>query len=85
MLFGRKPRLPVDFILKGQQETEEEDQGYNNYSKMWKERMNEAYHIANQNTIGRRHQDKTKKDTKATLQPLEVGDRALVSNLTPGE
>ena len=34
LLFDRKPRLPVDFTLKGQQEIEEEDQDYNNYSKM---------------------------------------------------
>ena len=84
LLFGRKPRLPVDFILKGQQEIEE-DQDYNNYSKMWKERMNEAYKIANQNTTGRRQQDKARKDIKSTLQPWEVGDRVLVSNLTPRE
>ena len=34
LLFGKRPRLPVDFILKGQQEIEEEDQDYKNYSKM---------------------------------------------------
>ena len=46
------------------------------------ERENEkGYHIANQNTTGRRH----KRDAKATLQPLQVGDRVLVRNLTPRE
>lgn len=85
MLFGRKPRPPVDIILKRQQEIEEEDQDYSNYSRMWKERMNEAYKITNQNTTGRRQQDKTKKDFKSTLQPLEVGDKVIVRNLTPKE
>ena len=41
--------------------------------------------IANQNTTDRYQQDKTKKDIKSTLQPLEVGDRVLVRNLTPRE
>ena len=67
MLFGRKPRLTVDFVLKGQQEIEEENQYYNNYSKLWKERIYEAYKIANQNTTGRRQQNKTRKDIKSTL------------------
>ena len=85
LLLGRTPQLPVDFILKGKQQIEAEDHDYSNYSKMWKERMNEAYEIANQNTRGRRHQDKTKKDIKATLQPLQVGDKVLVRNLNPRE
>ena len=47
LLFGRKSRLPVGAILKGQHEIEEKDQDYNNYSKKRIERMNEAYKIAN--------------------------------------
>ena len=47
--------------------------------------MNEAYKIANQNTTGRRQQDKARKDIKSPLQPLKVGDRVLVKNLTPRE
>ena len=52
---------------------------------MLEERMNEAYKIANQNKAGRRHQDKTKKNIKSTLQSLEVGDRVLGRKLTPRE
>ena len=85
LLFGGKPKLPVDFILKGQEEIEEKDQDYNNYSKMWKGRTNETYKIANQNTKDRRHQDKTKKDIKATLLPVQVGNRILVRDSTPRE
>ena len=55
--FGRKPRLPVDSILKEHQEIEEKDQDYNNYSKIWKEVMNEAYKIGSQNITDRRQQD----------------------------
>ena len=35
-LFGKKPRLAVDFILKGQQKIEE-DQSNKDYSRMWRE------------------------------------------------
>ena len=83
LLFGRKPRLPLDFILRDQNEIEAEDRNYNEYAKIWKERMNEAYKIANQNTSQRRLHDKEYKDLKSTLEPLEVGDRVLVRNLTP--
>ena len=47
--------------------------------------MIEAYKIANQNTTGRRQQDKAKKDMKSIWQPLEVGDRVLMRNLTSRE
>ena len=78
LLFDRKPRLPVDFILKGQQEIEKEDQDYNTYSKMWKERMNKAYKIANQNTTGRRQQDKARKDIKSTLPVSEKWEAKVI-------
>lgn len=41
LLFCRKLRLPVDFILKGQQEIEVEGKDYNNYLKNV-ERENES-------------------------------------------
>ena len=37
LLCGRKTRLRVNFILKGQQEIEEKDKDCNNYSKMLRE------------------------------------------------
>lgn len=52
---------------------------------MWKGRTNQTYKIANQNTKHRRHQDKTKKDIKATLLPVQVGNRILVRDSTPRE
>ena len=47
--------------------------------------MKEAFKIAEkslQNTKKRRSADKRQRDLKATLEPLEVGGRVLVRNLT---
>ena len=59
LLFGRKPRLPVDFILKDQEEIEAEGRRYSDHVQMWENRMNEAYNMATRNTLSRRGQNKT--------------------------
>ena len=59
LLFGRKPRLPVDFILKDQEEIEVEGRRYSDHVQMWENRMNEAYNMATRNTLSRRGQNKT--------------------------
>ena len=44
--------------------------------------MKEAFKIAEENTKKRRSPDKRQRDLKATLEPLAVGGRVLVRNLT---
>ena len=44
--------------------------------------MKEAFKIAEENTKRRRNTDKRQMELTATLEPLEVGGRVLVRNLT---
>lgn len=69
-MFGRKPRLPVDFILK-HQETEAEDRSYSDYAQIWENQMNEAYNKATRKHIELERLEQNT-DLKVTLQPLEI-------------
>ena len=44
--------------------------------------MKEAFKITEENTKKRRSADNRQRNLKATLEPLEVGGRVLVRNLT---
>ena len=70
LLVGRKPRLPVDFILK-HQETEAEDRSYSDYAQIWENQMNEAYNKATRKHIELERLEQNT-DLKVTLQPLEI-------------
>jgi len=83
LLFGRHPRLPIDAILdqcKSKPSTTYKTTS--EYADTWKMRMKEAFEIAKSKTAKRRSSDKKQKDFKATLRPLQEGDRVLVRNLT---
>uniref|UniRef100_A0A3Q3K445 Gypsy retrotransposon integrase-like protein 1 n=1 Tax=Monopterus albus TaxID=43700 RepID=A0A3Q3K445_MONAL len=79
LLYGRHPQLPVDLlfglIVEGEEETP------HGYAEKWKEKMVEAYKIANANSQqssakGKHYYDRRNKGV--TLWP---GDRVLVRNL----
>lgn len=71
LLFGRKPRLPIDFILKYQMETEAENRGYTDYAQIWENQMNEAYDTATRKHIELERLEQNT-DLKVTLKPLEI-------------
>ena len=79
---GRNPKLPIDIILSEHQEPTNEQLNYHNFIQIWKVRLKEVFKIAEENTKKRRSADKKQRDLKATLEPLEVGGRILVKNLT---
>ena len=74
--------MPIDIILSKHQEPTSEQPNYNNFIQTWNARMKEAFKITEENTKKRRSADKRQRDLKATLEPLEVGGRVLVRNLT---
>ena len=82
LLFGRNPKLSINIKRSEHQEPTNEQPNYNNFIQTWKARMKEAFKIAEENTKKRRSADKRQRDLKATLEPLEVGGRVLVRNLT---
>ena len=74
LMFGRNPRLPIDFFIEN---NTDEQNTPSTYIEKWKSRMKEAFGIAAANTKQRRDIDKRKRDQKARLQPFEVGGRVL--------
>ena len=80
LLFGRSPRLPIDFMFNLHHESDK--LSYDDYVTSWKKAMQEAFIVAgnsaNKNArIGKKFHDK--KTFGATL---GVGDRVLVRNLS---
>ena len=80
LVFGRSPRLPIDFMFDLHEDTKKET--YGEYVDSWRSAMQEAYVIAGNNANknskgGKRHYDK-----KIFGACLEVGDRVLVRNLS---
>jgi hypothetical protein len=79
LLFGRKPRLPIDFLLN-EELTEEQHKSYEQQITDFKASMREAHRIAAQNS--QRSKDDGKKRRNLTKYvALEVGDRVLVKNV----
>ena len=85
LLFGRESRLRVDGAFPSF-EVQVEDPGRKSYAKFaseWKERMNEAFKLADQNSDKSKQYNKSKYDVRANSATLQVGDRVLVQNVKP--
>ena len=97
LLFGREPRMPIDDVFP--QLTSHPDfvearniegnvdgsagREMGTYVRVWNDRMNKAYDIANEN-IGKSGQyNKSKHDEKARCVDIVVGDRVVVKNVRP--
>ena len=82
LMFGRKPRLPIDLILGDN--TIPKPHSHKEYLKHWKGVMEEAYRIATSKSETRKAKDRNRRNLHRTLEPLEVGDRVLVRNVEKG-
>ena len=83
LLFGRQPRLALDFIL-GMEEAENPIT-HKEYVLQWEKRMKEAYEIANKASNARKQSDQLRRNSRKLLAPLETGDRVLLKNVTNTE
>ena len=81
LLFGRKPRLPIDLILGTF--TQSTTTTHQDYVQKWKTAMLEAYKLAKEKAIVTTTRGKKNYDRKLNFTTLEPGDRVLVRNLTP--
>lgn len=78
LLFGRKPRLPIDIILPSPSHKPE---SYSQYVDKWQAQMREAYTTALRCSTARKTKDAKRHDAKRPLSlALQVGDRVLVRN-----
>lgn len=81
LLFGRKPRLPIDFILG--REPSSDNSTPTEFAQKWKAAMQEAYKTAREKALLTGARGKKYYDKKMNFTALQPGDRVLVRNLTP--
>ena len=79
LLFGRKPRLPIDIIFGNSKVTT--GKGYPEYLKQWKNAMTDAYRIAAEKAGQCAAHDRKEYSRKARSSELKPGDRVLVKNV----
>ena len=79
LLFGRKPRLPIDIIF-GETETIVA-KTYPKYLKQWRTAMEEAHRIAAERAGHSAAKGRKQYDKKVRTSELKRGDRVLVKNL----
>ena len=80
LLFGRKPRLPIDILLP---QSKEQEQNHIKYVDKWKSEMKQAYKIASKQSAHRKQKDVERHDTrKPCSMSLHPGDRVLVRNMS---
>ena len=81
LMFGREPKLPIDFILEGEPS---DSMTHSQYAQQWEEQMKEAYSIARRKSTCRKEKDAERRKHRAPLASLAVGDRVLVKNVERG-
>ena len=79
LLFGRKPRLPIDIIFENTKVTAVK--GYPEYLKQWKNAMTDAYRIAAEKIGQCAAHGREEYNRKARSSDLKPGDRVLVKNV----
>lgn len=77
LMFGRQPRLPVDFILAISPDTGN-PQTHSEYVKNLRQRLQESYSLATESAQKSRDRNKVRFDKKVRAAGLLVGDRVLV-------
>ena len=83
LLFGRSPRLPVDFMFDLEvREREEISVSRSDFAESWKQAMSDAYAVVRDQA--KKSADRRKKhyDKKVFGACLDVGDRVLVRNVS---
>ena len=82
LMFGRKPRLPIDLIL--QSEDSPPRCNHKEYLEDWKWKLEVAFKVALTKSTGRKEKDVQRKlKSGPCLGILESGDNVLVRNLSP--
>ena len=81
-MFGRKPRLPIDLILRS--EDSPPRCNHKEYLEGWKKEMEVAFEVALTKSTGTKEKDVQRKlKSRLCLGILEPGDKVLVRNLSP--
>ena len=82
LLFGRKPRLPIDFIFSEVSSDEPlKSKSYDRFRSKWEDAMREAYRLAAQHAKTAGMKGKIRRDSHLLSSVLAPGDRDLVRNL----
>lgn len=85
LMFGRKPRLPVDVFL-GIPPEEESSRSHHQFANRLREKLSQAYHLASEQSGKSAQTNEDVYNKKAVGYVLEPGDHVLVRNLRiPGK
>ncbi|MEE4247445.1 MAG: RNase H-like domain-containing protein [Kangiellaceae bacterium] len=79
LMFGRKPRLPVDVVLGVERESS--GQGYHEYVAGLKRRLDQAYKLAADKAGAAQQKQAKYYNVKARGAGVAVGDRVLIRNV----
>ena len=80
LLFGRSPRLPIDFMFGCDKTQERLD--HKDYVQKWSSAMKDAYTLASEHSIRNSAKGKKSYDKGARYSTLKPGDHVLVRNLS---
>ena len=81
LLFGRVPKVPIDLVIPSPA-ADHEQTTHLSYVDKWKEKMTQAYEIANRQSMQRKSKDVERHNAKRlTASILLLGDRVLVRNM----
>uniref|UniRef100_A0A3P9KGV5 Gypsy retrotransposon integrase-like protein 1 n=1 Tax=Oryzias latipes TaxID=8090 RepID=A0A3P9KGV5_ORYLA len=80
LMFGRQPRLPVDFVL-GISPDSGDKQTHSEYVNSLRQRLQESYSLATESAQRSRDRNKIRFDKQVRAARLLVGDRVLVRNV----
>ena len=79
LMFGRQPRLPIDYAFG--LHDEEEEQSYTSYMDSFRKKLKFAYDVASEKAKEAQKNQKSYYDLKARAAILDKGDRVLVRTL----
>ena len=83
LMFGRSPRLPVDFLFDVHNEDDAgKTRSHSEFSETWKHAMSEAYAVVKEQVKKNALRGKKHYDKRTFGACLDVGDRVLVRNVS---
>ena len=82
LLFGRSPRLPVDFLFDVDEDEDDKGVSHVEFAESWKQAMSDAYAVVRENTSKSAARGKNHYDKKTFGACLDIGDRVLVRNVS---
>ena len=80
LMFGREPLLPIDLLKGTNEDITVTKANYQKFIDKWKTQMEQAYAIANRQTLKRREKDSEKWNQHKLVSELQIRDRTVTNS-----